>query len=140
MLAEGAEALCLDNGELHCPAINGGREIPIPRQVRDYELSETAGSSPRVIADKWRHDREPWWAELLTWWLWSPIEEGPAYPRQRVVFDLRSGKLITSWKPRIQHSTSPYVQDRPYLCALSANGEFLAESGDGTLELYRLAP
>ncbi|MGD0619228.1 MAG: hypothetical protein ABSB67_16400 [Bryobacteraceae bacterium] len=147
MLAAGAEALCfdlddgfVDNERLDCRAISGGKEIHIPRQVRGFELNQAAAFSPRVVADKWRHDREPLWAELLTWWLWPSIEEGFPLPRQRVVFDIRSGKLIASWKPRVQHSTSPYVQDWPYRCALSSKGELLAESGDGTLELYRFAP
>jgi hypothetical protein len=64
----------------------------------------------------------------------------PPLPRRRVVFDIRSGNWISSWKPRIQESRSPYIVDHPYHCALSTSGEFLAESGDGGLELYRLAP
>ena len=39
----------------------------------------------------------------------------------------------------MQDSRSPYTAGHTYHCALSANGEFLAEGGDGSLELYRLA-
>jgi hypothetical protein len=46
MLAVGAEAFCFslhdqnvfDTENLHCRAINGGKEIPIPKQFRDYGL------------------------------------------------------------------------------------------------------
>jgi hypothetical protein len=141
MLAVGAQALCFDDEKLHCQAINGGSEISIPRQLRSYRLNQAAADAAWVVAEKWEYDHGPWWGFLLTpLTMWVPDPGSHALPRQRVVFDLRSGKLITSWKPRIQHSTSPFVQDWPYHCALSANGEFLAESGDGTLELYRLAP
>ena len=145
-MAVGAEALCfdlvgdVDYERLHCRAINGGREIPIPKQVRGYELIQTAISSDRVVADRWKHDHDPWWSQLLFWWLWSPIQESPSLPRRRVLFDLRSGHRMSSWKPRIQQSTSPTVLDWPYRCALSPSGEFLAEGGDGLLELYRLSP
>jgi hypothetical protein len=142
MLAVGAEAWCfslheqndLGNGKLQCREINGGAEIPVLKQVRSYELTEAASSSARVVAEKWEHDHLPWWA----WWV--PAPGWPALPVRRVVFDLRSGSVIASWKPRIQDSKSPYVADHPYHCALSASGEYLAESGDGSIELYRLAP
>jgi len=145
-MAVGAEAYCfslhkqnvLNKGELHCRAINGGTEIPVPKQVREYKVIQAANSSTRIIVEKWEQPHEPWWEVLLTWW--EPDPGSPALPRQRTAFDLRSGSLISSWKPRIQNSTSPHVEDWPYHCALSANGELVAESGDGGLETYRLAP
>jgi hypothetical protein len=147
MLAVGAEAWCFSlhgqnitkNGKLHCRAINGGKEIPVPKQVRDYELTQAATSSARVVVEKWEYDRSsPWWTWPLTWWV--PYPGSPPLPRRRVVFDIRSGNWISSWKPRVQDSRSPYIVDHPYHCALSTSGDFLAESGDGGLELYRLAP
>ena len=136
ILAAGAEALCFDNGGLHCRAINGGKGIHLPGQVRGYRLNQAAISSPRVIAEKWTIDRGPWWSLPLVFWIPAPLP--PPLPRERTVFDLRSGKLTASWNVRMPRSTSPYFQN--YLCALSANGELLAESGDGMLELYRLTP
>jgi hypothetical protein len=145
MLVVGAEAVCSSvdggnrtKGKLHCWAINGGKEIPVPKQARGYVLNQAATSSARVVAEKWEYDRDPWWESLLFWWV--PYPGSSALPRRRAVFDLLSGNWISSWKPRIQDSTSPDVEDHPYHCALSANGEFFAESGDGGLELYRLAP
>jgi hypothetical protein len=144
-LVVGAEAVCsrlvggnISKGELNCWAINGGEKIPVPKQFRGYELNQTAPSSARVIAEKWEYDRNPWWDSLLTWWV--PVPGSSPLPRRRVVFDLRSGNLVSSWKARIQDSRSPYIMDHPYHCVLSTSGEFLAESGDGGLELYRLVP
>jgi hypothetical protein len=139
-LAVGAEALCFDDGGLHCRAINGGRGIHVSGQVRGFNLKQPALSSPRIMAEKWAYDRGPSWAFPLTpLTMWVP-EDPPLVLRQRAIVDLRSGKLIASWKPGIQHSTNPSGQDWPYRCALSASGQLFAESGDGTLELYRLAP
>ena len=70
---------------------------------------------------------------------WIPNPGSPPFPRSRAVFDLRSQTWISSWKPRIQDSRSPYTTDHPYHCALSSSGEFLAESGDGSVTLYRFA-
>jgi hypothetical protein len=139
MLAVGAEALCFslheqndfENGKLRCREIHGGTEIPILKQLQAYKLTEAASSSARVVAEKWEQYHLPWWE------FWVPIPGYPALPVRRVVFDLRSGNLIASWKPRIQDSRRP---NHPYHCALSASGEYLAESGDGSVELYRLAP
>jgi hypothetical protein len=129
MFAEGAEALCnsvdpVDKQELRCWSVDGAKEISVPKKFEHYRLDQTATSSPRVIADRWG-------------WDFFAIES-PAYPKQRVVFDLRSGKEIASWKPRMQQSSSAWNEDRPYHCALSENGEYVAESGDGLLEVYRL--
>lgn len=133
VLAEGAEAVCFNvdgdnitNRTLHCRTVDGGQEISVPKKVRDYVLNLAPASSTRVAADQWKYPRFAF--------------EAPALPRSRVIFDLHAGNVISSWKPRIQHSTSPSIEDWPYRCALSANGKLVAESGDGSLELYRLAP
>jgi len=138
-LAVGAEALCFNLvGKLHCLTADGAREVPIPKPVRSYVFNQAASSSARVVAEKWEADHFSWWEMLLFWWV--PFPGFPALPRHGVAFDLRSGTVVSSWKSRIQDSRSPYIQDWPYHFALSARGEFLAESGDGVLELYHLAP
>jgi len=138
-LAVGSGALCFNlfsentNGTLHCRAVDSGMEIPVPGQVRGYQLEQAAISSARVVAEKWEEDRGPWWALPLTWWV--PVPGYPVLPIKAAAFDLRSRRLIASWKPRIQGSRNSYVVE-PYQRALSSSGEFLAESGDGVLELY----
>jgi hypothetical protein len=138
-LAVGAGAFCLNfynentNGSLHCRPVEGGKEIPVPSQVRGYQLEQAATSSARVVAEKWEEDRGPGWALLLTWWV--PVPGYPVLPIKGAVFDLRSKRLIASWKPRTQSPTNSYFV-RPYHYALSTAGHLLAESGDGVLELY----
>jgi hypothetical protein len=145
MLVVGAEAVCssleggdMTKGKLHCWAINGGKEIPIPKKARGHVLNSAAITSARVVAEKWEYERSPWWISLLFWWV--PVPGPSALPQRRVVFDLRSEDWISSWKSRLQDSSSPRVLGHAYRCALATNGEFLAESGDGGLELFRIAP
>jgi hypothetical protein len=131
IFALGTGALCNnlaggDKQSLHCWAVNGAKEISIPKQLRDYRLNQAAASSTFVVADQWRYDRFDW------------LGLSPPLPRRRVVLDLRSGKELSSWKPRLQNSTSPSVEDWPYHCAVTSGGEYLAESGDAELDLYRI--
>jgi hypothetical protein len=116
--------------------LQSGVEMVIPKQFRRYELNQAASSSARVVVDRWEQDRGPWWDLLLTWWV-------PADPvwvlRQRAILDLRSGIRVYSWKPGVQQqSGGPGIEDAVYRCALSSHGDYVAESGDGRLELYRL--
>jgi|SRR5579862_295197 len=133
MFAPGAEAVCFNlfeggNRRLHCWPVNGGKEIALPRQVRGYNLNQAAASSAEIVVDKLEYGRFDGWLVL-----------GPSAPGAlgRAVLDLRSGKVISSWKRSLQGSTTP--RDWQHPCALSSGGEYLAESGDDTLELYRLA-
>lgn len=137
-LAAGADAFCFnaDGGRLHCRTIDGGKEIPVPKHARKYVVSQAATSSARVIAEKWEYDCVPWWSRVLFWW--DPFPCLPARPTRRAILDLRSGNWISSWRPRIQDARSTDTMERPFHQALSTSGEFLAESREGSLELYRL--
>jgi len=140
-LAVGTGAFCfnVEGGRLHCREVDGGKEIPVPSQARKYLVSQAATSSSRILIEKWEYE-DPWWARflsLLLFW-WVPEDGPPPIPIRRAVLDIRSGNWISSWKPSTQDSRSAYTMDHPYHRALSTSGEFLAENGDGALEIYRL--
>ena len=137
-MSVGAEAFCrgLSDGKIHCWEITTGKEMPLPKELRKYGVNETATESPRVVADRWQYPRDPWWVTLFVWW--APVPGSPALPTDRVVFDLRSGDVVASWKPPVRAFTSPLVEDWPAHCAISSDGALLAESADGGLNLYRL--
>jgi hypothetical protein len=133
VLAAGAETLCfslgdgtITNAKLHCLAVEGGKEILVPKRIRGYELVQAGVASARIVGDRWIHERFVW--------------ESPPILQRRTIFDLRSGDQISSWKPRVQNTTNPLTTIPPYHCALSPSGEFVAESGDDSLELYRITP
>jgi hypothetical protein len=135
----GAEALCFNpkGGKLHCWSILSGRELSLPKQVREYTVTESSANSPRVIAERWQPNRGPWWESLFNWWV--PVPGFPELPQLRAAFDLRSSGPISAWRPRIQESSFGSFANRLYLCALSSHGDLLAESGDGAIELYRFS-
>jgi hypothetical protein len=137
-LAIGARALCYNVGafpdaKLHCRAVMGGGELRVPLEAQGYQLTDASALSGLVVADKWGYD-QPWWGFVFSW---VPSPGPPALPQKRTVIDLLSGNVVSSWTPKIQHSTSSSVEDWPYHCGLSGSGELLAESGDGTVDLYR---
>ena len=112
--------------KLHCWTVAGGEEILIPKPWSQYQVTQAGLTSTRVIAEKWGYPH-------------FSLGLSPSYPQQRMVLDVRSGKQISAWAPQQQRSpTSPHVEDWPFHCALSAGGELLAESGDDSLELYRI--
>ena len=129
MLSQNGATLCanfglgrsVDHQKLQCWDPDGAREIPVPKQLRHYQLHQMAAMSGGVLVDQWKY---PWY------------DLSPPLLTQRAVFDVRTGKIAAAWQPRMQRSGAHSV---PYSCALSAHAEYVAESGDGLLELYRLA-
>ena len=122
VVAVGAGALCFNSYDpvnrqrqsVACKAVKEGAEISLPKQLRNFRLTQSAISVPRVVIEKWQPDHDPWWTWLflpLTWWI--PIPGYPTLPQRRLVLDLHSGEVISSWKPRIQNSTSPSLEDWP---------------------------
>ncbi len=139
-IAAGAGMMCQTvEQKLRCLTVNGGRDIAPPKQLLKYRLDQTSDSSARVVAQRWDYDHDPWWTWLLLPLLWFGDDPGgPALPKQAAILDLTTGKTLSSWKPKIQDSRSPHVEDWPFHLSLSSKGDLLAESGDGTLELFRV--
>jgi hypothetical protein len=140
-LVPGAEALCFSTWEgLGCREWNGGKEIALPKLMRNYSLDQVS-SSARIALLRWEAERDPWW-----YWLLAPLmllgdyPGGPALPKQEAVLDLRTLKVVFSRKARMQRSSTPYIVDWAYQMAVSGNGGFLAESGGGSVELNQLTP
>jgi hypothetical protein len=140
VLAEGADALCSSLGgavnKPHCWAIQTGKGIRVPKGTKNYVIKKGAASSARVVAETSEYERDPWWVVFL-WWV--PVPGYPPVAQRQAVFDLRSGRWVSSWGKRMSYPIGTFY---PHQYALSPSGEFLAESGDGgfLLELYRLAP
>lgn len=131
MMAPGAGAVCsslVPEGPfvLHCWKLPGGEVIPLASDLADYRVTQSSRASPRVIAERWGSH---WWE------LFDEI----GYMASQIVLELPSGRKIASLDPRPQHQSSlPSEEDRYFKCALSSNGDLVAEGGDGSLSLYRL--
>jgi hypothetical protein len=95
------------------------------RRVSTNLLSTRASrSSPRVVAERWGYHS----LDLL--------KEVPDM-LSLIVVDLRSGRRIASVKPRPPRNySSGGIWDGYFQYAVSPDGGFLTEGGDGTLKLY----
>ncbi len=131
IMAPGAGAVCSSlvpegRSVLHCWKLPGGEVIPLAPDLTDYRVTQSSRASPRVIAERWGSH---WWE------LFDEI----GHMSSQIVLELPSGRSIASLVPRPQHQSSlPFVEDRYFKCALSPNGDVVAEGGDGSLRLYRL--
>ena len=108
----------------HCRRVNGGREIGIPMILKGdlSKITQSATSSPRALVEKWGY------GHMFLDDLFPPVL------KKQMIIDLLSGRIILSWKPREQTPSALHHY------TLSSTGRYLAESGDGRLELDRLPP
>jgi len=108
-----ARAVGLHTGSQHKPAFSGADSRGRAQESKTTSWNwESSGGAKIARAVDYESSRIA---------ISKPPVTGPSLPARRVVFDLRSGNLIASWKPRIQDSRSPYIADHPYHCALSAS-------------------
>jgi hypothetical protein len=103
------------------PSVNGGTPIA------------TALHASRIIASDYFRVRIPFtteYAEVL---------------RRRVVWDFRSGRELISWRPQYQsylfrfRVRSKSVKE-PFRFAISPDGVYILEGGNGVLRLYQIEP
>jgi hypothetical protein len=63
--------------------------------------------------------------------------------RRRVVWDFSTGAEIASWKPDTQTYSLPglvHPVKEPFAVAISPDGQYIAEGGNGILRLYKIEP
>jgi hypothetical protein len=104
------------------PTVNGG--LPFA----------TSASASRVVASDY-------------FYIWNPFMDNSAggILKRRVVWDIRTSKELTSWRPDPQTYTNtelrpPKEIKERFNFAISPDGRFIAEGGNGTLRLYAIEP
>lgn len=130
--ADRGSALC---GANLCWDVDNAQVIgQAPGSGKVASASEVAGRSSRVVLDDPHTSGIPFS---------STFTEMSA---RRMVWDFRSGKTLVSWKLKfITYSTSfdldGYNRDRkPIPCAISPDGAYVVEGGDGKIWLYKIQP
>jgi len=130
--ADGSRALC---GGRICWDVDTAKQIgQAPVSGLLSSPSGVAARSSRVVLDD-RHESAIPFASALT-------EMGA----RRRVWDFRTNKEVASWQLRfITYSTTldgdGFSRDRkPIPCAISPDGDYVVEGGDGKIWLYRIQP
>jgi hypothetical protein len=121
-------AWCAPDGKRsRCWNVSDGKEIRLVRDIAGYQFTEAAASAPRAIADRWVSPG------FLCW-------ECPMKLDRRAVWDFSTRTVVSSWKPNAQAWDSIHRVGEPDRCAISPDGQFVAEGGDGVVRLDRLTP
>ncbi len=135
LFADRGKAVCaLDGtgrlGVAHCWDLDTGEEIARTKGGNPHWPMKTALNAKRAILSEygWKIYFEGWETDV-----------GPL--KRRVIWDFGTGKELASWKPKWQsYVTFGHQQKEPYKFAMSPDGDFVAEGGQGSLILYRIAP
>jgi hypothetical protein len=116
--------------EIHprCMDVDSGGLIAQAKDIMGGVAFATAEHTGRVIAS----DHRASWNFLY--------HEADTVLKRRVVWDVKDNVEIASWKPKMQlyDVGNPKPIRRPYMFAISPDGKFLADCGNGTLTLYKL--
>jgi hypothetical protein len=136
--AEGGKAVC-NGGEVEetgrapvtCWDVDSGEKISEARSINGGAPMATAAHSSRIVASDYQRVRDPRssyeYAKLL---------------KRRVVWDFRGSRELASWRPELQS----YVnirnarEEEPFKFAISADGQYVAEGGNGIVRLFKIEP
>lgn len=133
VVAPGASAVCStvyhpgqSKPTLGCWNMPNGSSIPVAAELKDYVITRASERSAVVVAERPKYD---FWGSFFG--------EIPDY-FNLIVFDIGSGHRLASLKARRQHVASSNLRNWFFYSALSANGDLLAEGGDGHVRLLQL--
>lgn len=128
-MVPGAAAVCASKGTLRCWNLPGGSAIPITTDLAGHMVTRVSSNSPVVIAERWGFSA------------WNLLKITPE-KLDLIVVNIRSGRRLGSVKPRTQRgydASQSNIRNWYFQYALSPDGDFLAEGGDGELRLFQLS-
>ncbi len=144
----GGDSRFADHGRVLCAGDNGVdlyHESKTPPRCMDVDTGEKIaeargiiGGSPMVAAE---HASRVVASDQRSTWNFLFSEYDTALTR-RVVWDVRKNVEVASWKPATQtyDLLGPKPARDPFMFAISPDGEYIAEGGNGALRLYKIEP
>jgi hypothetical protein len=138
--ADGGKAICngsdvetADRAPVTCWEVDTGVKIAVAPTVSGGFPIRSSLHASRIVASDYRRRKIPF------------SNEYSSALKCRVVWDFRTGKEIASWNPDFQsyrfRAISPPKQvNEPFRFAISPDGQYVLEGGNGILRLYRIEP
>jgi WD40 repeat protein len=134
--AEGGRVLCNvaedgDKAWVVCRDVDTGEKIGESRGLSGGSPVASAALSSRIVASGSHLERDPL----------SSYESDSVIDRM-VVWDYRSGEQLASWRPEWQSQTNTLNGQvrKPYQFAISPDGRYIAEGGNGVVRLFKIEP
>jgi hypothetical protein len=136
-ICAGSDAAAADRAPVTCWEVDTGKKIGEAPTANGGDPIVTALHGPRIVASDYRRRKIPFSSEYKEVF------------NHRVVWDFRSGKELVSWRPEFQSwefqievdPSKPLKHVRePYRLAISPDGQYIVEGGNGVLHLYRIVP
>ncbi len=110
-----------------CMSVDSGEKIGEAAKIDGGAPLAAAENATRVVVSDYSHVFDLRFLEYDT-----------ALTR-RVIWDFRKNVEAASWKPSTQPSRNGSVK-RPFVFAISPDGEYVAEGGNGIVRLYKIEP
>jgi WD40 repeat protein len=134
LFADTGKALCglagtEKHGTAHCWSVDTGKEIAATTGNNIHQPMRTALYAQRAVLSHygWGIDFEGFSARMGSL-------------KERIIWDFRTGRELASWTPKWQRDGSAIVPREPYKFAISPDGNYVVEGGDGVLTLYKIEP
>jgi hypothetical protein len=136
-ICSGSDAGAADRAPVTCWEADSGKKIGEAPTINGGDPIAPALHVGRVVASDYRRRKTPFSYEYTEIF------------KRRVLWDFRAGREVVSWRPRFQtwdfqldpdpSKPSKHV-DEPFRFALSPDGEYVAEGGNGRVYLYKVEP
>jgi len=132
-ICDGNDVDSSDRAPVTCWDVDTGAKIAEAPTINGGYPFRAALHASRIVASDYRRRKIPFNYEYTS------------VLKRRVVWDFRTNKEIASWTPDVQSYMSrllsrPKQIKEPFRFAISPDGHYVVEGGNGSLRLYKIEP